>query len=97
MDESTVKQHADAHGQAMAGGDLNRAAQDLTDEVRAAIGPVMKALPRPITGAEVGDVTVDGGEYVVIINYAGVDSTTAVESRWADVDGTPMIVSAKVV
>lgn len=95
MDESTVREHAEAHGQAMAGGDLNRAAQDLTDDARAQAGPVMKALPRPITAARVQDVTPDGDEFVVNILYSGSDASATVESRWAEVDGNPMIVGLK--
>jgi hypothetical protein len=92
VDESTVREHAEAHGQAMAGGDLNRAAQDLTDDARAQAGPVMKSLPRPITGAEILDVRTDADEVVVNILYSGADSKATVESRWAEVDGKPMIV-----
>jgi hypothetical protein len=95
MDEATVKEHAEAHGRAMAGGDVNRAAQDLTDEGRAQAGPVMKALPRPITGAQVQEVTTVGDEFVVNILYSGSDSEVTVESRWADVGGKPMIVGLK--
>jgi hypothetical protein len=95
MDETTVKEHAEAHGLAMAGGDLNRAAQDLTDDGRAQAGPVMKALPRPITDAQVQEVTAIGEEFVVNILYSGSDSAVTVESRWAEVDGKPMIVGLK--
>jgi hypothetical protein len=97
MDDATVRRHAEAHGQAMAGGDLNRAAQDLTEGARAGAGPVMKALPRPITGADVGNVAADGDEYVVQILYSGADSEAKVESRWAEVDGKPMIVGLNIV
>jgi hypothetical protein len=81
----------------MAGGDLNRAAQDLTDDARAQAGPVMKALPRPLTGAEVLGVRADADEFVVNILYSGADSQATVESRWADVDGVPMIVALRTI
>jgi hypothetical protein len=97
MDEGTVKEHAEAHGQAMAGGDLNRAAQDLTDEGRAQAGPVMKTLPRPVTGAEVQGITAAGDEFIVNILYSGSDSEVMVESKWAEVGGKPMIVGLKTV
>jgi hypothetical protein len=97
MDEATVRERAEAHGQAMVGGDLNRAGQDLTGDARTQAGPVMKALPRPITSAEILDVRTEADEVVVNILYLGADSKATVESRWADVDGKPMIVGLRTV
>ena len=81
----------------MAGGDVNRAAQDLTEDARVQAGPVMKALPRPITSAEVLDVRTDAEVVVVNILYSGTDSKATIESRWADVDGKPMIVGLQTI
>ena len=53
MDESTVKQHAEAHGNAVVAGDLRTAGADLTPEVASQAQAVMGKLPRPTTGAEV--------------------------------------------
>jgi hypothetical protein len=93
MDEATIREHARAHAAALAAGDPNRAAQDLTDEARAAAGPVMKALPRPVETAEVTGVTAEGDEFVAGILYSGGGSETLVVSRWAERDGRPMIVA----
>jgi hypothetical protein len=91
MDESAVREHADAHGQAVAAGDLNRAGGDLTKEAMASAGSVMKSLPRPVTGAEVRSIESAGDAYIVLIRYAGDDSEVMVRSRWIDEDGTPKI------
>jgi hypothetical protein len=91
MDESAVRERADAHGQAVAAGDLNRAGGDLTKEAMAEAGSVMKALPRPVTGAEIESVESAGDGYVVLIRYSGADSDVKVRSRWVDDEGTPKI------
>jgi hypothetical protein len=93
MDEDKIREHAQAHGAALVAGDPNRAAQDLTDEAKAAAGPVMKALPRPVETAEVTSVTAEGDEYVAGILYSGGGSETLVVSRWAERGGRPMIVA----
>ena len=97
MDESAVRQHAEAHGQAMVDGDLRKAGSDLTPEVHAVAGTVMKDFPRKVESAEV--VSVDGGgdEFVVQARYSGEGKEVTVESRWGERDGRPKIVDMKVV
>jgi hypothetical protein len=91
MDESAVRERADAHGQAVAAGDLNRAGGDLTKAAMAEAGSVMKALPRPVIGAEIESVESAEDGYVVLIRYSGADSEVKVRSRWVDEGGTPKI------
>jgi hypothetical protein len=96
MDESTVRDRAEAHGKATVAGDLRVAGADLTKEAMSQAGDVMKAMPDPLESSEVTSVQTDGAEFVAQIRYAGGGSETMVESRWADRDGTPKIVSLKV-
>lgn len=92
MDESIVKQHAEAHGQAIVDGDMNRAGSDLTKDAMAEAGPVMKALPRPVTAADVQSVTAEGDAFVATIRYRGTDDEgVVVRSRWIDEGGRPKI------
>ena len=92
MDESIVKQHAEAHGQAIVDGDINRAGSDLTKDAMASAGPVMKAMPQPVTAAEVQSVTAEGDAFVATIRYRGAeDQELVVKSRWVDEGGRPKI------
>ena len=97
MDETAVKEHAEAHASAVQAGDLGRAASDLTDEAKQNAPTVMKALPRPITGTSVESVTAEGDAYVARILYQGDDSKATVASRWIDQAGRPMIASLEIV
>ena len=93
MDESAVRRHAEAHGQAMLEGDLTRAGGDLTADAQAGARDVMGRLPRRIDAAEIVAIEDAGGdEYVARIRYAGEGRDVTVDSRWADRDGRPMIV-----
>ena len=97
MDESTIRERAQAHGDAVKAGDMNRAGSDLTKEGMAAAPAVMKTMPRPITSVEVTKVEQDGDDFLAQIRYAGDDSENVVESRWSERDGTPKIVDLKTV
>lgn len=91
MDEQTIRERAQGHGQAVVDGDLNRAGRDLTKEAMAQASDVMKRLPRPATGADVKEVRQEADEFVATIIYSGENDSTAVESRWAERDGDPKI------
>jgi hypothetical protein len=97
VDENTVRERAQAHGNAVVGGDLGRAGADLSGEARMQAGDVMKQLPRPVTSAEVTAVAVEGDEAVARIRYSGENQETDVESRWAERAGEPKIISLAVV
>ena len=92
MDESVVREHAQAHGQAMVDGDMQRAGSDLTKAAMGEAGEVMKAMPRPITAADVQSVESRGDSFEVVIRYSGTgDESALVRSVWADEGGRPKI------
>lgn len=97
MDENSVREHAEAHAQAVVQGDLGKAAGDLTTEVQQSAAAVMKQLPRPVTGASVEQVTAEGDEFVAHIRYSGEDASVTVASGWAEQSGRPMITRLDIV
>lgn len=97
MDETSVREHAEAHANAVREGDLGRAASDLTDEAKQQAPTVMKALPRPVTATSVEGVTAQGDAYVAHILYSGENSKATVASRWVEESGRPMIASLEIV
>lgn len=97
MDENTIREHADAHAQAVVAGDMGKASSDLNEEAMQQAPSVMKALPRPTTGASVQDVTAEGDAYVARILYSGESAATTVASRWVEQDGRPVIASLEIV
>jgi hypothetical protein len=92
MDETTVRDSANAHAQAIVAGDLGRAGSDLSPEAMESAGTVMKQMPRPVTGAEIVSVEADGDAMVCKIRYSGDESEAMVASRWQEKDGEPKIV-----
>ncbi len=92
MDETTVRESANAHAQAIVAGDLGRAGSDLSPEAMESAGTVMKQMPRPVTAAEVVSVESDGDAMVCRILYSGDESEATVASRWQERNGEPKIV-----
>ena len=97
MNDSTVREHAEAHGRALASGDLAGAASDLSEGARAKAPGVMGLLPRPVTAAEVTSVETAADAFVVRTRYTGDDAAATVEATWAEIDGRPRIVDLEVV
>ena len=97
MDETTVREHAEAHGKAVIDGDLGRAASDLTDEAKQQAPAVMKQLPSPAKSVSVESLSTEGDRVVAVLQYAGDDHSATVESRWIDQNGRPMIENLRVV
>lgn len=96
VDEASVREHAQAHGDAVVAGDLRRAGSDLDGEALAQAGGVMKQLPRTITAAELVSVEVAGDAAIVRTRYSGDEGEGTVECRWEDREGRPKIVDMKV-
>lgn len=96
MDESSVREHAQGHGDATVAGDLRRAGSDLSKEALNQAGEVMGKMPKELTAAEVTSVERDGDEMLAQIRYSGNQGEVVVESRWAERDGRPKIIDLKV-
>ena len=97
MDESTVRESAETHARATVERDYTVAASYLTDDAKANVGEIMKAMPRSLASADVLDVDVSDDAATCRIRYAGGEGATTVESRWQEVEGRPMIVALEVV
>jgi hypothetical protein len=95
VDEGLVRRHAEAHGRAVANGDLAVAGSDLDGAARSQAAAVMKSVPGTIEGAEVQSVEAAGDGFVVRTRYWGGGSEATVEARWEDRGGRPMIVGLR--
>lgn len=94
MDEQAVRQHAQAHCDALLAGDIGRAAEDLSSQLRSNLGPLVAMLPLPLTEATVESVEMTGTGYRAVLRLVGESDTVRLETRWKDRDGRPTIVEA---
>jgi hypothetical protein len=96
MDDAAVRTAAEEHAHATVQKDFKVAGATLTEVARGQAGGVMKAMPGELSGYEITGVNPAGEETVVTIAYRGDGGEALVESRWAEVDGRPMIVNLSV-
>ena len=94
MDEQTVRQHARAMCEAIVAGDVDRATQDVSAELRRNLGEVISLLPLPSKEATIESVELGGSSYVVVLRLVGETDEVQVQTRWKDRDGKPTIVEA---
>ena len=94
MDQELVRQHAESHCAALLAGEVDRAVEDFSDELRLNVGSVIAQLPLPLTEATVESVEPGGKGYVAILRLVGEGREVRFETRWKDRDGKPTIVEA---
>jgi hypothetical protein len=92
MDESAVREHAQAMCDALVAGDVDRAIGDFSDELRRNLGEVLALLPLPVSEATIESVERGGSALVVVIRLIGETDDVQVQTRWKDRDGRPRVV-----
>ena len=94
MDPQAVRERAEAFCAALVTGDMDRAAEELSRELRSNLGPLVAILPLPLTEATVESVEVGGSGYVAVLALIGDSGAIRLQTRWKDRDGRPTIVEA---
>ena len=94
MDEPAVRERARALCEALVAGDIDRAIQDFSKELRQNLGEVLALLPLPSSEATVETVEHGGSGYNVVIRLVGETEEVQIQTRWKDRDGKPTVVEA---
>jgi hypothetical protein len=97
MDEQAVRDHAQGHLDALLAGDVDRAIQDLSQELQRNLGEIMAMLPLPLTAADIESIDMGGSSYTAILHLVGETTESRLETRWKDRDGRPTIIEASLV
>lgn len=92
MEEPAVRAHAEALGAAIVAGDIDRAIQDFSNELRQHIGEVISLLPLPAREATVDSVERGGTGFIAVIRLVGETDEVTVQTRWKERDGVPKVV-----
>ena len=94
MDEETVRARAKAMCDAIVAGDIDRAIEDFSPELRRNLGEVISLLPLPSREAAIESIDHGGSSYVVVLRLTGESEEVQVQTRWKDRDGHPTVVEA---
>jgi hypothetical protein len=94
MDEQAVRDSARALCTALVAGDVDRAINVFSKELRQNLGEVIALLPLPSSEATVESVEHGGAGYNVVIRLVGETEEVLIQTRWKDRDGQPTVVEA---
>lgn len=92
MEEQTVREHATAYCAALLAGDIELAADALSNELRANLGQMVAMLPLPLTSATVESVERTATGFGAVLYLVGESGETRLETRWKERDGRAVIV-----
>jgi hypothetical protein len=94
MDEQAVRERAQAMTDAIVAGDVDRAIQDFSPELRRNLGEVISLLPLPSKEGAIESVAQGGSSYVVVLRLVGESDEVQIQTRWKERDGKPTVVEA---
>ena len=80
--------------EAIVAGDVDRAIEDVSPELRRNLGEVISLFPLPSKEATIESVAQGGSSYVVVLRLVGENDEVQVQTRWKDRDGRPTLVEA---
>lgn len=92
MDEQAVREHADAYCAALVAGDVELAAKELSDELRANLGQLVAMLPMPLTTATAESLERTASGFRAVLHLVGETTETRLKTRWKNRDDRPVIV-----
>jgi len=94
MDEPAVREHAEAYCEALLAGDIGKASEQMSRELRSNLGPIVAMLPMPVTEATLESVAMAGHGWLAVLRLVGEHQIVRLETRWKDRDGRPTMVEA---
>jgi hypothetical protein len=94
MDVETVRVRAEAFCEALVAGDVGRASEEMSPELKRNLGEVVALLPLPASEATVSSVDHGGSGYNVVLRLVGETDEVEIQTRWKDRDGRPTLVEA---
>ena len=95
-----VRDIVEAHGQAVADGNMQRALEDFSEAgaQHTNTGPTVAQLPQPVKTATVKRLDQQSdGSYIAHVQYGGDEKSTTVRSVWEQLGSRPYITSVSVV
>jgi hypothetical protein len=94
MTEQDVRERAQAFCNALMTGDISQAANHMSRELQANLGPVVALLPLPLSESSIASVAMTRSGFLVVLQLVGEGETVQLETRWKDRDGSPTMVEA---
>jgi len=95
MDESRLRERAEAFCSALVSGDIDRVTEDFSEELRHNLGEVLALFTLPCDSATVEAVErAPNSGFTVVLRLVGGGEDVVMETRWKDRAGRPTIIEA---
>lgn len=95
MEEQDVRGRAETLCAALVAGDIERATEDFSKELRQNLGEVLALLPLPSNEATIESIERGGGSgYTVVLRLVGETDEVLIQTRWKERDGRTTIIEA---
>jgi hypothetical protein len=94
MDENDIRDRAQALGDALVAGDIDKATADFSEELRHNLGEVVALLPLPATAAAVESIEQTFSGFTALVRLTGETDEVVLQTRWKDRDGRATIIEA---
>ena len=82
MDEQAVREHAQATCAALLAGDIGKAAEEMSKELRSNLGQIVAKLPMPMTEASIESIESTPTGYKAVLHLVGEGDTLRLETPW---------------
>lgn len=92
VSRTSTREHIQPHADAVVAGDMETVIADFSEELRPEVPELAKALPQPVTAAEVLSLDIGGAESVATIRYSGDSAELKLRTGWQDDTDHPLIV-----
>ncbi len=92
MEEAQVRERADALCAALVVGDVGKATEDFSKELRQNLGEVVALLPLPVTEAMVDSIERGSSGFVVVLRLVGETEEVLLQTRWKERDDQPTLI-----
>jgi hypothetical protein len=92
MEEAQVRERAEAVCAALVAGDVGKAAEDFSKELRQNLGEVVALLPLPATEATIDSIERGASGFVVVLKLVGETEEVLLQTRWKERDDQPTLI-----
>jgi hypothetical protein len=92
IDEAQVRERAEAMCAALVAGDVERATEDFSKELRQNLGEVIALLPLPAAEGGIESIDRGGSSYTVVLRLVGETEEVLLQTRWKDRDDRPTLI-----
>lgn len=92
MEEPAVRERAEAFCAALVAGDVGRATEHLSPELKRNLGEVVALLPLPAVAAAIDSIERAGAGFTAVLRVTGESEEVMLQTRWKERDDGPTLI-----